>query len=153
MLRFIKTTEKIEKIFLKLSIFSFFLLIACQTWCIFSNESVFLEKKTEGIDFYTAVFQPVFSAGSVTLQILDTLQSERLNILLNKDPYAYFKNNMIQLIVRDGDVVEIDPDQEIDTIRVQVIGVTSNIKTPKINDVFVITKQKNNLFTVELDDK
>jgi len=152
MLRFTKTAEKIEKIFLKLSVLSFFLLIACQIWHIFSDEFIFLERKAERIDFHTAVFQPVFSAGTITLQILDTRQGE-LAVLLNKEHYAYFENNMLQLIVRDGDVVEIDPDQEIDTIRVQVTEVTPNIKTPKRNDVFVITKQKNGLFMVEFNDK
>ncbi|HHY90334.1 MAG TPA: hypothetical protein GX503_01585 [Clostridiales bacterium] len=153
MLRFIQTTEKIEKIFLKLSVFSFCLLIACQVWHIFSDEFIFLEKKAERIQSYTAVFQPVFAAGTITLKILDTYQGERLAVLLNKEHYAYFENNLLQLIVRDDDVVEIDPNQEISKIRVQVTQVTPNIQTPKKNDVFIITKQKNTLFTVKLNDK
>ncbi len=151
MLNFIKVIKKTEKFFLGLAIINFLILILCQAGHLIYDDHFFFEKKLTALNSYTTIFEPIFTTGSITLQVVDKNKSDCLGILLNGEMYDYFRNNIIQLIVRNGDIIELNRKKGSDPVIVKVIETTPNINKPSIQNVFVLTKQQNSLFKVVIE--
>ncbi|RKD34524.1 hypothetical protein BET03_01470 [Thermohalobacter berrensis] len=130
--------NKIESLLLKLCIISILLLIALQI--VLNNEtlSVFLNKNIEGVPLESINKK---NKGIIILKILNSKNYGNVEVLINGETVKKFGNQKeIDIKVYNNDLIEINGTMYKENIEVKVVGVSKNIKTPKLNSSVTTSK-------------
>ena len=72
--------------------------------------------------------------GVIELKIYDS-KFENLEVMINGETITKFHNNIAKLEVYNNDLIEINGVMYNEKIKIKVVGVSSNLKFPKLNTV------------------
>lgn len=129
---YIDTTDKgtaFENILFFMCILCFIILIAVQV--VIANPSIRekfnLTDKSIGLPLNDNEY--LYSQGQMTLRMVGENPDPTVKILVNGDEVAIFENSLMNIYVRDGDVVEIDGSQSLSEHIVKIESVSANINS------------------------
>lgn len=144
------TFNRLEKVVFTLSIFCFLLLLIIQglnydknhvinSSSIGNKQNIFSFSKTENN-----------KKGMLILKNIDSKKKE-VEVLLNGDPVGNFlESDEIEVIVYNGDVIEVDGTKYNHNLDVKVVGISNNVKFPELNLVLTTSQSIEILGKVQL---
>lgn len=128
--------SKLEKLIILLTILCLLFLIFIQ-FTIYEKDYGAYTSKIGKLSF---VGEKDSKRGKIILKNLHP-NCKEINILLNGEIIDSFEDkDEISLLVHHNDLVEIDGTKHYEKINIKVVGVSSNIETPKL-DIIVSTSQ------------
>ncbi len=134
-----KAFIRIESLLLKSCIICILILIGLQMIISHNDLSVFIEKSISNENTFNN--SNYSEKGVIILKILDE-KYEGVEVLINGEDVGNFsKSNELTLNVYSNDLIEINGTKYLDKIKVKVVGISKNIKFPKLNSV--VTTSKN----------
>ncbi|WP_183108667.1 hypothetical protein [Thermohalobacter berrensis] len=100
--------------------------------------SVFLNKNIEGVPLESINKK---NKGIIILKILNSKNYGNVEVLINGETVKKFGNQKeIDIKVYNNDLIEINGTMYKENIEVKVVGVSKNIKTPKLNSSVTTSK-------------
>ncbi|QQY80652.1 hypothetical protein EDD65_102322 [Keratinibaculum paraultunense] len=127
--------NKIEKLLLFLFSFCFILLSIIQFITYKNNNGIYIYNvgiKNKSLPFFDD--NELKDKGIIILKNM-TPNYKNIKILLNGEPVGEFSNDEVQIHVSHNDIIEIDGTKYNNHLKVKVIGISSNIETPKLNTI------------------
>lgn len=119
----------------------FFILILVQTALISPSVESFLEVQNgyEGQPLDVEEF--LYAEGTLELRLSGTQGNENIKVMINGDLAAVFNSNIVQIKVKDGDVVEIDASEDMNENEIEIISQSNNI-TNKCSGIRLLVKSE-----------
>lgn len=140
----------IERFLFVSVIVTFTLLIFVQGALLSPTMRAFLsvEDQLEGAPLADEEF--LYSEGTLYLQILGSEAQRNLKVLVNGDEVARFEEVGLRIIVRNGDIVEIDGSEVDGSVEVMVASGSRNISSECLNTRVKVTSNVKKLVRVKL---
>ena len=118
-----------ERLLFILFVISFTLLVLIQAAMTNPSVRTFLSTENEFEGTPLGVEEFFYNEGTIALRLLSSDSDSGLKVLVNGDEAAVFNESVINLDVKDGDVVEIDGSSTDMAADVQIISKSDNILT------------------------
>lgn len=132
----IKKYEKINKLLVKLTVFSFLLTIVFQFYLnVFIDREIILLNKLqnrEGMNLKQLDIKPKY--GEIIFKVSENTNNKNFKMLINGEKKD-FVNGSVKIQVKDGDLIEFMNYDLSENTQIIVEYVSSNIKNFKKNDV------------------
>ncbi|MCX7843166.1 MAG: hypothetical protein N2489_08850 [Clostridia bacterium] len=127
-----------ERILFILFIISFSLLVIVQAALTNPTVRTFLTSDNEFQGTPMGVEEYFYDEGTISLRLVNAVYDENLKILVNGEIAAVFAQNVINLEVKDGDIVEIDGSSTQAEGEVEVVSKSDNIVSECVGKKVVV---------------
>lgn len=125
--------KKIELFILTLTIMSLIVLVCIQFINIKDDNIINTTKFNDGIKYVPLNSIKEMDSGILILKLLNK-EEEDIKVLVNGEIVSDFsKKNEIEVNVSNNDLIEIDGTKYMEKNTVKIIGISKNIKSPKLN--------------------
>jgi len=141
----------IERLLLVSVMVTFIMLVVVQGALLDPAIRTFLsvDEQFEGAPLSDEEF--LYSEGILNLQVADLEEHHNVKVLVNGDEVARFDKAMLQITVKNGDVIEIDGTDANETVEVVVASGSENISQECLNARVKVTSDVKKLVRVKLD--
>jgi hypothetical protein len=93
------------------------------------------------------------SQGKIIINLLNNVSLPQVWVLINGEKIANFDNGIVQLFVRDGDLISIDSRAYNKTIWFEITYIQSFIKNLSIGEQFRLNSEKKVISLIKFNDK
>ncbi|SDK48526.1 hypothetical protein [Natronincola ferrireducens] len=143
-----KSIDKFEKFCLVITVFSIFCIFIFNSLANYNRYYDVYYKNYDDLQHNYLVLQ---QQGTVTIEIIGDKVYPHLEILLNGESYKKFHNeNTSVIMVKDGDVVQINGSMYNEDIQLKVVNVSYNVKLPQPPKTVYISRNIKTLSRVEI---
>lgn len=118
---------RLENLLFGICILCFVILLAVQVVLVVPGFRDRLNFSDKSIGLPLNSDEYLYNQGQITLRMLDEQPDPTVYILLNGDSIGSFDNTVMNLSVKDGDVIEIDGSKSLTGHIVTVDSISSNI--------------------------
>ncbi|MCX7709609.1 MAG: hypothetical protein N2484_07130 [Clostridia bacterium] len=118
-----------ERVLFLLFIATFTLLVIVQAAMTNPTVRTFLTADNEMAGTPLGVEEFLYEEGSISLKLVSEESDPDLRVLINGDEVAAFNENIVNISVKDGDVVEIDGSSSFKEAKVEIVSKSENIAT------------------------
>lgn len=124
----------IERMLFFLFITTFSLLVIVQAALTNPSVRTFLtsENELEGAPMEVEEF--LYSEGTVSLKLMDKEADPDMRVLVNGETVAVFNTNIVEVDVKDGDVVEVDGSSSFNEVEVEIVDKSANVATECVGE-------------------
>lgn len=136
-MKYKKIFNKVESILLKICIISLLFLICLQVLVSHEDLSVFFNNTHE-----KQLNNSTYNEKGAVILKLDDNTYEDIEILVNGETVGNFDDKQeVSIDVFNNDLIEINGTKYLEKIKIKVVGISTNIKSPKLNTT--VTTFKN----------
>ncbi|MCX7923280.1 MAG: hypothetical protein N3B21_14910 [Clostridia bacterium] len=140
----------IERILFFSFVVAFFAMIAVQTLLTLPSAKPIFSVKSDVEGAPLGIEEYLYKEGEIGLELLNSEGDENIKVLVNGDEVATFANKLVELTVRDGDVVEIDGSSSQDNASVEVVSKSENIGIDCIGKKVQVEANIKKLFNIKI---
>ncbi|MFZ5989775.1 MAG: hypothetical protein ACOYWZ_21990 [Bacillota bacterium] len=128
----------------------FLTLIAVQTAMMNPSVRTFLvdDSGLEGSPL--SLEEYLYSEGEISLALCEGDYNEDLKVLVNGDEVAVFSDNVVNLMVKDGDVIEVDGSLAGEA-EVEIISASENIANENIGKIVKVNSDVKELTKITIE--
>ncbi len=148
-----KTGYSFERVLFLSFVFTFCLMILVQTALTNSSVRDFLAVNTdmEGSPLEREMY--LYNEGTIRIGLTGESENSDIKILVNGDEAAVFSSRILELNVKDGDVIEVDGSRFKSTAEVEILSKSDNISTPCLGKKVKVQSDTQRLLKVNIDNK
>lgn len=139
---------KVEKILITLMVLSFISFVSLS---FLKSGNVISTINNSNSGFESLAASSNYVEGGVIKLSVSTLKNVKILINGEENYASSTKGNIMNIAVKDLDVVEVDLRQfKGDSVSILVLDLSNNINAPKVNEKYTFTKGINKLFCVKM---